>query len=135
MSDKNYLPWWRLDNAAKIFPSTSSAHDSKVFRFFCELKEDVDPAALQAALDKTMEMFPIWRRALCPPWPARMSCSHAFPSTPLPSAACFSVCSTTGGASVWRYTMSSPTGPGRWIFCGSLCMSTSASGTQMISSP
>ena len=45
MSDKNYLPWWRLDNAAKIFPSTSSAHDSKVFRFFCELVEDVEPTA------------------------------------------------------------------------------------------
>ena len=68
MSDKNYLPWWRLDNAAKIFPSTSSAHDSKVFRFFCELKEDVDPAALQAALDKTMEMFPIYHCVLRRGW-------------------------------------------------------------------
>lgn len=68
MSDKNYLPWWRLDNAAKIFPSTSSAHDSKVFRFFCELKEEVDPAALQAALDRTMEMFPIYRCVLRRGW-------------------------------------------------------------------
>lgn len=68
MSDRNYLPWWRLDNAAKIFPSTSSAHDSKVFRFFCELKEDVDPAALQTALDKTMERFPLYRCVLRRGW-------------------------------------------------------------------
>ncbi|NBJ87972.1 hypothetical protein [Acutalibacter sp. 1XD8-36] len=68
MMDRNYLPWWRLDNAAKIFPSTSSAHDSKVFRFFCELEEDVEPAALQTALDKTMEQFPIYRCVLRRGW-------------------------------------------------------------------
>ena len=68
MSDKNYLPWWRLDNAAKIFPSTSSAHDSKVFRFFCELGEVVEPTALQAALDKSLEMFPIYRCQLRRGW-------------------------------------------------------------------
>ena len=68
MSDRNYLPWWRLDNAAKIFPSTSSSHDSKVFRFFCELEEEVEPAALQTALDKTMERFPIYRCVLKRGW-------------------------------------------------------------------
>lgn len=68
MSDRNYLPWWRLDNAAKIFPSTSSAHDSKVFRFFCELEEEVEPTALQSALDKTMERFPIYRCVLKRGW-------------------------------------------------------------------
>ena len=68
MMDRNYLPWWRLDNAAKIFPSTSSAHDSKVFRFFCELEEDVEPASLQTALDKTMEQFPIYRCVLRRGW-------------------------------------------------------------------
>ena len=68
MSDRNYLPWWRLDNAAKIFPSTSSAHDSKVFRFFCELEEPVEPEALQSALDRTMERFPIYRCVLRRGW-------------------------------------------------------------------
>jgi len=68
MSDKNPLPWWALDNAAKIFPSTGSSHDSKVFRMFCELTEDVEPQALQAALDKTIERFPMFRSVLKRGW-------------------------------------------------------------------
>jgi len=53
-------PWSRLDNAAKIFPSNSSAKDSKVFRFFCELREPVDPQILQIALDRTVQQFPFY---------------------------------------------------------------------------
>ncbi|WP_040198253.1 hypothetical protein [Candidatus Soleaferrea massiliensis] len=53
--------WTRLDNAAKIFPSNSTKHDTKVFRFACELYETVDPAVLQQALDKTIELFPNYR--------------------------------------------------------------------------
>ncbi len=83
MMDRNYLPWWRLDNAAKIFPSTSSAHDSKVFRFFCELEEDVKPAALQTALDKTMEQFPIYRCVLRRGW-----FWYYLEESPLPALAC-----------------------------------------------
>jgi len=52
--------WSRLDNAAKIFPSNSSAKDSKVFRFFCELEEPVDRSALQTALDETLRQFPFY---------------------------------------------------------------------------
>lgn len=52
--------WSRLDNAAKIFPSNSSAKDSKVFRFFCELREPVDPRILQSALDETVRQFPFY---------------------------------------------------------------------------
>lgn len=52
--------WSRLDNAAKIFPPTSSKRDSKVFRFTCELYETVDPQALQRALDKTVIRFPFY---------------------------------------------------------------------------
>lgn len=52
--------WSRLDNAAKIFPSNSSARDSKVFRMFCELREPVDPQLLQSALDETTEQFPFY---------------------------------------------------------------------------
>ena len=47
--------WSRLDNAAKIFPSTSTSRDSKVFRFACQLREEVEPEILQHALDRTME--------------------------------------------------------------------------------
>lgn len=52
--------WRRLDNAAKIFPSASSGHDTNVFRFYCELKEEVDHKYLQDALDKTIGQFPIF---------------------------------------------------------------------------
>ncbi len=68
MNAKNPLPWWALDNAAKIFPSTGSSHDSKVFRIFCELTEDVEPQALQKALDRTVERFPIFRSVLKRGW-------------------------------------------------------------------
>ena len=56
--------WSRLDNAAKIFPSTSSKKDPKVFRFSCELTELVDGQTLQFALDQTMEKFPFYRSVL-----------------------------------------------------------------------
>ena len=58
MSNRSIPPWWTLDNAAKIFPSTGSAHDSKVFRFVCELREPVDPQLLQNALDKRWSASP-----------------------------------------------------------------------------
>lgn len=56
--------WVRLDNAAKIFPPTSSKRDTKVFRFVCDLKEPVDRTVLQHALDKTVEAFPLYRSIL-----------------------------------------------------------------------
>jgi len=56
--------WSRLDNAAIIFPSSSSVKDSKVFRFFCELNEPVDPRILQNALDETVPQFPFFRAVM-----------------------------------------------------------------------
>lgn len=58
------MQWSRLDNAAKIFPPTSSRSDDKVFRFACVLWEPVDAGLLQSALDKTMEQFPFYRSIL-----------------------------------------------------------------------
>lgn len=55
-----FPPWTRLDNAAKFFPSNSNSRDSKVFRFFCELSEPVDPLVLQSALDETVREFPFY---------------------------------------------------------------------------
>ena len=63
-SQRRPQSWSRLDNAAKIFPPTSSARDSKVFRFACELTEPVDPVCLQAALEATVAQFPFYRCAL-----------------------------------------------------------------------
>lgn len=56
--------WSRLDNAAKIFPSTTTRTDTKVFRFACELTEPVDPKLLQSALDSTLELFPFYHCTL-----------------------------------------------------------------------
>lgn len=56
--------WKRLDNAAKIFPTTSNAADPKVFRFSCEMTEEVCGPQLQKALDKTLERFPHYRQVL-----------------------------------------------------------------------
>ncbi len=68
MSNRSIPPWWTLDNAAKIFPSTGSAHDSKVFRFVCELREPVEPQLLQRALDRTVKRFPIYRSVMKRGW-------------------------------------------------------------------
>ena len=55
---KKNRQWSRLDNAAKIFPSTSGKRDTKVFRFACELTRPVEEAILQQALDRTLKEFP-----------------------------------------------------------------------------
>ena len=34
--------WYRLDNAAKIFPPSKSKKDPKIFRFSVCLKENID---------------------------------------------------------------------------------------------
>lgn len=50
--------WLKLDNAGKIFPSTSGRRDTGVFRFTCQLTEPVQEEPLQQALDKALEQFP-----------------------------------------------------------------------------
>jgi len=64
MTRKKPIEWIRLDNAAKIFPPTTNEKDTKVFRFICELNEQVDKDILQQALDKTMIHFPLYRTIL-----------------------------------------------------------------------
>ena len=53
--EKGYSKWRKLDNAALAFPLVTGKDDTRVFRFYCELKEEVDPELLQQALDETME--------------------------------------------------------------------------------
>lgn len=64
MKNKNSADWSSLDNAAKIFPCASDKRDTKVFRFVCELFEDIDPVALQKALDITLIDFPMYLSVL-----------------------------------------------------------------------
>lgn len=56
--------WNKLDNAAKIFPSAASGRDTQVFRFSCELCEDIEPELLKRALDKTIKHFPVYNYIL-----------------------------------------------------------------------
>lgn len=48
----------RLDNAAKIYPAARRNNWSNVYRLSFTLKEAVDPAVLQRALDVTVKRFP-----------------------------------------------------------------------------
>ena len=64
MMNKKSKKWYKLDNAGKIFPPTSNKKDPKVFRFACELLEDVNKDVLQQALDKTMEEYPLFLSSL-----------------------------------------------------------------------
>lgn len=50
--------WKKLDNAAKIFPAIAGRDDSEVFRLSCQLKEEIDPSALQRAVDSAIEEYP-----------------------------------------------------------------------------
>lgn len=52
--------WRRLDNAAKLFSATSNKKDTRVFRFYCVLKDEVDRERLQEALDKTLVTYPVF---------------------------------------------------------------------------
>jgi len=64
MTKKKPLEWIRLDNAAKIFPPNSNEKDTKVFRFVCELKDEIDKDILQKSLDQTMIIFPFYHSVL-----------------------------------------------------------------------
>ena len=57
-SENRKLKWMRLDNAAKIYPASTSRNWSSVFRLSATLTEPVDPAVLQSALDVTVRRFP-----------------------------------------------------------------------------
>lgn len=50
-----------LDNAGKIFPGQNSKRWSNVFRMAIELKEEVEPAVLKVALDKTLNRLPTFK--------------------------------------------------------------------------
>ena len=52
--------WRKLDNAAKLFLAASTKRDTRVFRFYCELKEEVKKEILQKALDQTVETYPVF---------------------------------------------------------------------------
>ena len=62
--DSGYSKWRKLDDAALAFPLVTGKDDTRVFRFYCELKEPVEEATLQAALDETMKRYPLFQAVL-----------------------------------------------------------------------
>lgn len=64
MKEKKRTRWRKLDNAAQAFPAATGKKDTRVFRFYCTLKETVDKTALQKALDLTLEKYPLFLSVL-----------------------------------------------------------------------
>ena len=58
---KKHPVWYRLDNAAIIYPSIQSERITTMFRFSATLQEKVDPSALQASLTKIIQRFPYYK--------------------------------------------------------------------------
>ena len=56
--------WIKLDNAAKIFPSTSSKSRTNLFRICFSLNEEVDPRLLQETLNEVIKRFKMFKQKL-----------------------------------------------------------------------
>lgn len=50
--------WFKLDNAAKLYPAIHHGRRASVFRVAAVLREPVDPALLQEALEEVLPRFP-----------------------------------------------------------------------------
>jgi len=53
--------WYRLDNAAKIFPEVYNKKEPHTFRVQISLKQEIDPIILQQAVDKILIRFPMFK--------------------------------------------------------------------------
>lgn len=56
--------WYKLDNAGKIFPPSTTFYDPKAFRFAISLKENIEEKILEEALKETLKDFPIFHSIL-----------------------------------------------------------------------
>lgn len=64
MSVSGHSQWRKLDNAALAFPAVTGKNDTRVFRFYCKLKEEVDGEILQEALERTIKKYPLYQAVL-----------------------------------------------------------------------
>lgn len=60
MSEKHNR-WYRLDNAAKIFPEVYSKNEPHVFRVQIALKEEIEPGILQVAVNNLLVRYPMFK--------------------------------------------------------------------------
>ena len=56
--------WYQLDLSAIVYPTLQRRDFSSVYRLSVVLKEEVDPAVLQKALDLTLPRFPTYKAAI-----------------------------------------------------------------------
>ena len=56
--------WYKLDLSAIVYPTLQRRDFSSVYRLSVVLKEEVDPQALQKALDMTLPRFPTYKAAI-----------------------------------------------------------------------
>lgn len=56
--------WYKLDNAAKIYPSVVNSQWEAIFRMSVDLTEDVDPNILQQAQKRVLERLPAFATTL-----------------------------------------------------------------------
>ena len=53
--------WFRLDNSGTVYPLTMTHATQSLFRLGVQLKEAIDPDALQAALAKALDRYPTFK--------------------------------------------------------------------------
>lgn len=56
--------WYKLDLSAIVYPTLQRRDFSSVYRLSVVLKEPIDPALLQQALDRTLPRFPTYKVAI-----------------------------------------------------------------------
>lgn len=64
MKNTKQVSWDKLDNTALLFPVIASESMSSVWRISCVLTEPVDRACLQAAQEKVLKSFSVFRMRL-----------------------------------------------------------------------
>ena len=66
MNNKNEAErqWYRLDNAAKLYPAVRNSRWSANFRVSVTLKKEIDPLYLQQAVNATMHRLTNFRLKL-----------------------------------------------------------------------
>ena len=63
--NKPRTPWYRMDNVSFMYSSIQREEFSAIYRFSAVMTEDVDPALLQAAVDRTLPRFPGFAMKIC----------------------------------------------------------------------
>lgn len=64
--NKKHVPrtWYRLDLSAIVYPTLQRRDFSSTYRISVLLKEDLDPALLQKAVDRCLKRFPTYKVAM-----------------------------------------------------------------------